>query len=485
MGVFKLSISKLRYKPWNGLMTILLFAVGSGIISLVAGTEKLVKDQFLRNLAGIDLVVGAKGSPVQLILSSLFHMDVPTGNISFDDANRLANHPMVGKSVPISLGDNYQGIRIVGTTPAFGELYGANLATGSWFTVPFDAVVGSEAAKTSGLQQGTHFTGRHGFTEHGHHHDEDLYTVTGILAPTGTIIDFLILTSLDTYWLIHSEHDHHDHTGHEEHDHTLQEDHHHHDHDHDHDHGHSHGDAVNDTAASLIEFHEESGHSHETDYDDEAEWLALIEKLDRREDLSPGEMHLYQSRAINEGSAADHPGKQITALLLKYETPRAAIQLPRFINENTRMQAASPAFETHRLFAIAGNGLKVLRWLAYIIMGISALHLLGHLTQTLSRNLHEIALLRTLGASRRKVMLLLLLQGIWISILGAVSGVIVAKFLLMMVIQQTGSLISSWGLFSVYDLWLLAFSPLVGVMAALLPAIKAYRKDIHYVLTSE
>ncbi len=482
MGVIKLSISKLRYKPWNGLMSILLFAVGSGIISLVTGTEKLVKDQFLRNLAGIDLVVGAKGSPVQLILSSLFHMDVPTGNISLDEANRLSNHPMVRKAVPISLGDNYQGIRIVGTTPAFGDLYGADLATGSWFEHPFEAVVGSVASKNGGLQIGSPFSGRHGFTEHGHQHDEDIYTVTGILAPTGTIIDFLILTSLDTYWLIHSENDHEHHDDHDDHQPASsgsapERDHHDHEHLHNHDHEHDHG--VEHNGAATIEF------SYNED-DDEAEWLELIDKLDRREDLSPWEMHLYQSREMNAASTVDSStGKQITAVLLMYETPRAAIQLPRFINDNTRMQAASPAFETHRLFAIAGNGLKVLRWLAYIIIAISVLNLLGHLTQTLSRNLHEIALLRTLGASRSKVMLLLLLQGIWVSVLGGATGIIVAKFLLLLVNHLAGGFISPWGVFTMGDVWLLAASPLVGVAAALLPALKAYRKNIHYILTNE
>lgn len=502
MGIVKLSIRKLLYRPWSGIMSILLFAIGTGIISLVGITERLVKDQFLKQLAGIDLVVGAKGSPVQLILSSLLHLDVPTGNISLAEANQLSNHPMVKEAIPVSLGDNYRGVRIVGTTPALGDLYGADMALGGWFDHPFEAVVGSVAAKRAGLMMGGQFTGRHGFTEHGHAHDDEIYTVTGILLPTGTILDQLILTPVETYWLLHQEHgdfehDHdHEHEHEHVHDHTMSstsgEDRthlhgHHHEHDHHlHD---SHTHPANEAPGSehLSDRINLSHHEHgfyEID-EEEAEWLELIEKLDRREDLSPMEMHLYQQRTFDTAAKGDLSGREITALLLKYETPGAALQLPRFINENTRMQAASPAFEMNRMFALAGNGLKALLWLAYLIIAISMLNLLGHLAQTLSRNMHEIALVRTLGASKKAVMLLLLLQGIWISITGGVLGILLAKFLLLSLSNLAGNLFSITDLMVVSDLWILLGSPILGIVAAVMPALKAYRNDIHYILTRE
>ena len=88
--------------------------------------NSLIKTQMDNNLKGIDMVVGAKGSPLQLILSSVYHVDSPTGNISLKEARSIEKNPMVGNSVPLLYGDNYEGFRIVGTNEKFIELYKMN-----------------------------------------------------------------------------------------------------------------------------------------------------------------------------------------------------------------------------------------------------------------------------------------------------------------------------------------------------------------------
>ena len=465
MGIFRLSFAKIVSRPFNAAISIVLFAIGIGIISLIVNIEQTVKEQFRRNLAGIDLVVGAKGSPLQLILSTVFHIDAPTGNISLNEAEQIGRNPMVDKTIPIALGDNYNGFRIVGTTVAYGEIYNAALSTGKWFKNAFEVVVGADAARRTGLTIGEQFTGRHGFTDHGHHHDEDFYTVQGILKPTGTIIDQLILTTVDTYWLIHKSHNHAEDNGHI---HTDECD-------------HAHEEGVNHNHEGHV--HDENCDHHQDD--EEANWQELIEKMDGKDGLSAEDMALFRERSGQIRENQIDQGTQITALLIFYRTPRAAIQLPRIINDNTNMQAASPAFETHRLFSLIGRGVQAALWLAWIIIAISGINLFIHLANTLNQSIHEIALIRALGTNRIKVMALLILQGIWLALAGWALGIIVAKTIFILVVQSNVPVIGTFSVLTLNDLILLAYALLAGILASLPPAIKAYRSDIHYILGNE
>ncbi|MCB2017520.1 MAG: ABC transporter permease, partial [Hydrogenophaga sp.] len=162
---------------------------------------------FERDLQGIDAVVGAKGSPMQLVLSGVFHIDVPTGNIPLAEVKVLARHPMVAQVVPLSLGDNLHGFRIVGTTAGYLDLYGASLARGALWTRPMEAVLGAGVVKASGLTVGQAFAGAHGLGSGGEQHGGSRYRVTGVLAPCGCVLDRLVLTSTESVWALHEEHE--------------------------------------------------------------------------------------------------------------------------------------------------------------------------------------------------------------------------------------------------------------------------------------
>ena len=123
MNIFKLSIKNIFNKPLSSAISLALLILGIGIISLLLQLNYLIKDQMDNNLKGIDMVVGAKGSPLQLILSSVYHIDSPTGNISLEDAEKISSNRMVGSSIKLLYGDNYKGFRIVGTEKKFIELY--------------------------------------------------------------------------------------------------------------------------------------------------------------------------------------------------------------------------------------------------------------------------------------------------------------------------------------------------------------------------
>lgn len=206
MNILKLSFSSLRYNRVSNIFNVLVLASGIAVIVTFVNLNDKIQRRFENDLAGVDLVVGAKGSPIQLILSSVFHIDVPNGNISLTDAKKIENNPQVKSAIPVSLGDNYKDFRIVGTTVDYPKHYGATLQNGDYWKKDMQAVIGSEVARITNLQVGQKFAGSHGLGEGGEEHGEYPYLVSGVLAPTGTVIDRLVLTDLASVWHIHEHH---------------------------------------------------------------------------------------------------------------------------------------------------------------------------------------------------------------------------------------------------------------------------------------
>ena len=130
MNINKLSWRNITSSPLNTFLSLLLMTFGVGIISLLLLLNNQIKDQLNNNLRGIDMVVGAKGSPLQLILSSVYHVDNPTGNIPYLETLKLEKNPLVDLTVPLSYGDSYNGFRIVGTTKQYLKLYDTDLIKG-------------------------------------------------------------------------------------------------------------------------------------------------------------------------------------------------------------------------------------------------------------------------------------------------------------------------------------------------------------------
>src|SRR5210317_1246841 len=135
MHILKLAYRNIISNPLNLILSIILFALGIGLISFLLLLNTELKEKFESNLAGIDMVIGAKGSPLQLILSSMYHVDSPTGNISIKEATPFLRdgHPLIETSVPLSLGDSYRSYRIVGTDHSILKLYDVEVEEGKLF----------------------------------------------------------------------------------------------------------------------------------------------------------------------------------------------------------------------------------------------------------------------------------------------------------------------------------------------------------------
>jgi putative ABC transport system permease protein len=192
--------------PLTTALNLLLLTLGLAAVTFVLRASAQVEAGLKRDLAHIDLVIGAKGSPMQIMLAGVFHLDAPTGNIPLSTLELLQKQPMVAQAVPLSLGDSFRGYRIAGTTPDYLDLYGAKLGQGALWTKPMQAVLGAEVARTSGLRLGDHFAGSHGLAEGGGAHGDHQFEVVGVLAESGSVLDRLVLTDLASVWEVHAEH---------------------------------------------------------------------------------------------------------------------------------------------------------------------------------------------------------------------------------------------------------------------------------------
>ena len=192
-------------RPLGAALNVLLLSLGLASITFLMLVGHQLNKAFERDLAGIDVVVGAKGSPMQLILAGVFHIDVPPGNVPLKAVRSLEQHPMVESVIPISLGDNLRGFRIVGTSHAYIHHYQATLAQGRLWDAPMQVVLGATVAQKLGLVLGNTFTGSHGLGASGHNHGEIAYVVTGILAASGSVLDRLILTDTASVWKVHED----------------------------------------------------------------------------------------------------------------------------------------------------------------------------------------------------------------------------------------------------------------------------------------
>jgi putative ABC transport system permease protein len=396
MTMLRLAFANLREHFLTTALSIMLLSIGVGMVSFVISVSEQLNDRFTRDIRGIDMVVGAKGSPLQLILSAVYQIDNPTGNIPLEEVANIQKHPLVKYSIPLSYGDSYKGFRIVGTDTLYLSHFAAHFHSGAAWQKSMQVVLGSAVAERLEMRLGDQFHGTHGFDEGGHDHEELHYDVVGVLEPTNTVADRLILTSTESVWEIH---------------------------------------------------HEQDGQPEE------------------------------------EGEVA-----QITALLIKFKSPMGIMQVPRFINERTSMQAAIPAIEINRLYELMGIGFSTLQAMGVLMMLIAALSVFISLLNSLKERKYELALMRSLGASPSKLFTLVVQESLLLCLCGYIFGIILGRVAIMTLStfgeEQFHFSVSQSGV-STIEIWLLPLTLCVGFVAAIIPAIRAYRADISTILRND
>lgn len=335
-------------KPMTLVFNLLLLALSVALVSFILELNKQVNKQLEKNIAPVDLVVGAKGSPLQLVLSSVLHIDDPTGNIELKEAKKIMKHPFVGSAVPVAYGDNFKGYRIVGTEQGYFDRYRASLEKGGFVNMPFEIVAGSSVAKKLNLKIGDTFFSSHGLVAGGNdEHEEHPFKVVGVLLPTGSVLDKLLITTLESIW---------------------------------------------------------QAHAHEEE--------------DQENDQHESENH--------------EEGREITALLIKFKSRLGLVQLPRMINQNTKMQAALPRFEIQRLEGFLGAGVKAINSIALAVLVVSGISILLSLARAVRERKKELALLRTYGLGTKKLLYIVLFEGLSLAFVGFLLGWLLSRLALVL-----------------------------------------------------
>ena len=415
MNILKLAWKNIIHNPLSLLLNLLLLTLGIGLINFILLLNNQLKDKFDKNLANIDLVIGAKGSPLQLILSSMYHIDAPTGNITVKEAKPFLRegHPLIKRSVPLSMGDSYKGFRIIGTDYSILDLYDAKVSKGYRWAETFEVTAGAEVANQLNLEIGSKFKSSHGFNDDEDlEHEEGTFVIVGILAPTGSVIDQLLLCNTKSVWDVHK------HQGGEHIDHDID-------------------------STGVVPFYD-----------------------------------------MTRASLLSNENEDITSILIQYtnKTNFQALSMPRNINENTDLQAASPAYEINRLYDMMGTGTKALQLLAILIAIVSAISIFVSLINSLRQRKYELSLLRVLGGRPISLFALIILEGIIMSLIGYLLGMLLSHVATALLSESLSDKYNydfrAW-ITHGQEVYLFIVSIALGFLAAFFPAWMAYRTDIH------
>ncbi len=420
-------------RPLVTLLTLAGVALGAALISTVLTLRSETERVFLEEGTLVDMVVGAKGSPLQLVLSSVYHLDTPTGNIPWSDFERLQSDHRVRRAIPIGLGDNYEGFRIVGTTNDFFAMERRDPETenlepvfemkrGQWdFSDPFHAVLGSEVARQTGLGIGATFVGSHGVVAipGSEEHSDTPYTVVGVLAPSATSNDRAIFTTIEAVWEVHRQEE-----------------------------------ELHDRLYGGKEAQEETATEEETD--DSGGWVFAPEPIKESEE-------------------------EVTAVLLQLTSPGLRLWMSEEIRNETNSMAAIPINEMLRLYQIALRPMeKALLGVAYLVVVVAGLSVLTTLYQAGERRRRDVAVMRSLGATPLEVFLIVQLEAFLISVLGTAGGWLLGHatvFAAAGVLRESAGLtVSAWRIMP-GELTALGIVAGIGLVAGVIPAVLAYRRS--------
>lgn len=412
-GIAMIVRRSLRQHALSTTVTVISAALGCGLVMAVFSVSQQSRDAFAGGKVGYDAVLGARGSQLQLVLNTVFHLETSPGNVPWSMYTEVANDPKIELAVPYAVGDNFNGFRIVGTTSDIFESF--EFAPGEQFTCEYgntfveerrEAVLGATVARECGLWPGMEFEPFHGlfFDEKAERHQA--YTVVGVLETTNTPSDRVIWIPIEGVFRM---------TGH-----------------------------------SLRGTGEE-----------------------------------YKPVA---GQEIPDEHKEISAVMLKFRSPRAGLFYDRLINRQGKVATLAWPIDKViiELFEKMGWVTRILELVAYLTLLVVSGSILASLYNTMNERRREFAILRALGARRRTVFCAIVIESTTIAGLGAALGFVIYAGVLYLaatvVRQQTGVQLDVWTGHLALTLTPLGMMVL-GALSGLLPATKAYATDVASNLT--
>ena len=433
--IFPLAIKSLRNRRFTAGLTVLSIALS---VALLLGVERIrqeSRETFASSVSGTDLVVGARSSPVHLLLSSVFRIGNATNTVSWESYQRIAALPEVAWTIPLSLGDSHRGFHVLGTTQdyfdhyRFGRDHKLELAQGERFADANGTVLGAEVAAALGYRLGQQIVIAHGSGDVAFAlHKDHPFRVVGILARTGTPVDRAIHVSLEGMDAVHAA----------------------------------------ESAAGGGD-----------------PLVAAMRNAKQREMQSVGRNDHDRDHDHDEhGGSANEPSKRtITAFLVGLKSRGGALFLQRYVNESrdeplTAILPGATLLEVWDIVAWAEKTLIAISALV-VVMGLAGM-LIALLTG-LSERRREMAVLRAVGARPWHVFALLLGEATFLTLLGVALGV-AALYLGLgagqpWLEQRLGLFIAlRWP--SVTEFGLMMLVAMSGVLIGLIPAYRIYRLSL-------
>ncbi len=415
-----------RQSAWNRRSTLVWVVVSLALATALLWTlERLrhdIRHSFSQSVSGVDLIVGARSSPVQLMLFSVFHIGSVPQSMSMDSVRALSRHRSVSWVVPLSLGDSHRGFPVLGTTPAYfqhfayGDKQPLVLRQGAVFADTLDglyeAVIGAEVARQMGYGLGQSITLSHGLHDHDHDpaegahddHADKPFKVVGILAPTGTPVDRTVHVSLQALEALHLD------------------------------------------------------------------WVAGTP-------MPGGHIPADQARKFNLEP------EEVTAALVGLKTRAAVFNVQRFVNfyEDEALMGVMPGVALGELWSVLGVGENALLAVSALVALVSVVSLMAVVLAGLNERRRELAVLRAVGAGPRHVLAMLTLEGLWVTCAGVMVGVLLAQVGMAWLtpwLQQALGIRLQWAAPLPTQMGLAAAVLCAGWLASLGPAWRAYRLSL-------
>ena len=464
----------LRYRLSGVLLTIASVALSVFVLLGVEHVRQEARTGFASTVSGVDLIVGARTGEINLLLLSVFRIGTATANVSWESVEQLEQQNNVVWTVPISLGDSHRSFRVIGTTEGFFTRYkyGAKqpltFLKGQSFDAVAEVVLGARVAKELGYQLGDSLVLSHGMADTSFtHHDQLPFSVSGILAATGTPIDNALFVGLEAIEAMHSDGESEDHRGHNEHEdhdqHEEQEDHDAHEEQEDHD------------------AHEEhQAHEKHEGHDAHAE----REGHDAHEEhVEHGDHDVHEDHEDHDEHHAGHdhpPIGTVTAVLVGLNSPITTLQVKRWVDEfeGEALLAILPGVALTQLWELVGNVEAVLLGISILILVSSLLGLNAMLLASMRERRREIEVLRSIGAPSSFIVSLLMIEsllivsvGVVLAVLSLLASITAANTL----VAETFGLMISSQILSPSNITALGLIYLTAILVTLLPALQAYR----------
>ena len=434
----------LRYRLSGVLLTIASVALSVFVLLGVEHVRQEARTGFASTVSGVDLIVGARTGEINLLLLSIFRIGTATANVSWESVEQLEQQKNVVWTVPISLGDSHRSFRVIGTTEAFftrykyGAKQSITFQQGQSFEAVAEVVLGARVATELGYQLGDSLVLSHGMADTSFsHHDQLPFSVSGILAATGTPIDNALFVGLEAIEAMHSDGESEDHRGHNDHD----------------------------------EHDEHDGQDEHEEHEDH----------DAHEDHDGHEDHDAHEAHDEHHAGHDHPPiGTVTAVLVGLNSPITTLQVKRWVDEfaDEALLAILPGVALTQLWELVGNVEAILLGISILILVSSLLGLNAMLLASMRERRREIEVLRSIGAPSSFIVSLLMIEsllivsvGVVLAVLSLLASITAANTLF----AETFGLMISSQILSPSNITALGLIYLTAILVTLLPALQAYR----------